>query len=132
MNTIFKVGMPVWDRVRFPNIQGVVDNILPEDVYPIKTSFGERSPSYSLDGRMYNDDLPTLSVVDYEFALPPQIIPHYFKKYDLVLVRNSEQDTWKLSVFGKLEAVGDFVYVTVYGNHWKYCIPFDQETYESQ
>lgn len=131
MTTIFKPGMAVWDRIRFPGIQGTIDSICLTDTYPVRV-MGFGGVVYSLDGRMYRSNLPTLSVVDYEFELPPQVIPYDFKKYDLVLVKDFDKDTWELSVFDTLVQDEDFRYRTVYGDHWKYCIPFDQETYENQ
>lgn len=133
MNTIFKPGMAVWDRIRFPGIQGTIDSICLTDKYPIKVRrFFDAIAAYTLDGRLYESDLPTLSVVDYEFKLPPQVIPHDFKKYDLILVRDSKEGLLELSIFDSLIQEEDLRYRTVYGDHWKYCIPFDQETYENQ
>ncbi len=132
MNTIFKTGMPVWDRVRHPGIQGVVEAVNAGSNNLIKVRFGDVITLYNSRGDFSKGGLPTLSVVDYEFELPPQVIPYDFKKYDLVLVKDFDKDTWELSVLDKILEEDDFTYLTVYGQQWRYCMPFDQETYENQ
>lgn len=74
MNTVFKVGMEVYDQVNYPNKKGKVVDVEPavdEDDYPIEVEFeGEYSSScYTLDGRLDLEQIPTLSTKPYEIKL---------------------------------------------------------------
>ena len=74
MNTVFKVGMEVYDQVNYPNKKGRVVDVEPAvdgDDYPIEVEFeGDYSSScYTLDGRLDLEQLPTLSTKPYKIKL---------------------------------------------------------------
>lgn len=74
METVFKVGMEVYDQVNYPNKKGKVVDTEPAvdgDDYPIEVEFeGEYSSScYTLDGRLDLEQIPTLSTKPYEIKL---------------------------------------------------------------
>ena len=74
METVFKVGMEVYDQVNYPNKKGKVVDVEPAvdgDDYPIEVEFeGEYSSScYTLDGRIDLEQIPTLSTKPYEIKL---------------------------------------------------------------
>ena len=74
METVFKVGMEVYDQVNYPNKKGKVVDTEPAvdgDDYPIEVEFeGEYSSScYTLDGRIDLEQIPTLSTKPYEIKL---------------------------------------------------------------
>lgn len=74
METVFKVGMEVYDQVNYPNKKGRVVDVEPAvdgDDYPIEVEFeGDYSSScYTLDGRLDLEQIPTLSTKPYEIKL---------------------------------------------------------------
>ena len=74
METVFKVGMEVYDQVNYPNKKGKVVDVEPAvdgDDYPIEVEFeGDYSCScYTLDGRLDLEQIPTLSTKPYEIKL---------------------------------------------------------------
>ena len=74
METVFKVGMEVYDQVNYPNKKGKVVDVEPavdDDNFPIEVEFeGEYSSScYTLDGRLDLEQIPTLSTTPYEIKL---------------------------------------------------------------
>ena len=69
MKTVFKVGMKVYDRVVFPDKEGMVVNIVEKDAFPIKVDsegIGV-THSYTKDGRIIEKLSPTLSTSSYTF-----------------------------------------------------------------
>lgn len=99
METIFKVGMKVWDYIRYPGIEGFVKQSSEHNGYGVIVDFQGKNSAYTLDGRWYKSWIPTLSVAPYEFKLPEQIVPHDFKKYDRVLVKDVESAAWEIDTF---------------------------------
>lgn len=74
METVFKIGMDVYDQVNYPNKKGKVVDVEPavdDDNFPIEVEFeGEYSSScYTLDGRLDLEQIPTLSTKPYEIKL---------------------------------------------------------------
>ena len=70
METVFKVGMKVYDQVVFPNKVGEVMNIVEKDAFPIKVrlvGIGV-THSYTKDGRIIEKLSPTLSTSSYNMA----------------------------------------------------------------
>ena len=67
MKTVFKVGMKVYDQVVFPNEEGEVIEIRDYKDYPIlvETESGN-TYSYTLDGRVFLKQTPTLSISPYK------------------------------------------------------------------
>jgi hypothetical protein len=130
METIFKVGMKVWDDVIFPGQEGLVEKINEGSVLSIIVSFGDDRESYTPFGAFLGRTAPTLSVVPYEFKLPEQIVPHNFKKYDRVLVRDGESKKWLLTLYQQPGKNG--CHVTLGNVLWLHCIPFDADIYENQ
>ena len=67
MKTVFKVGMKVYDQVNFPNEEGEVIEIRDYKDYPIlvETESGN-TYSYTLDGRVFLKQTPTLSISPYK------------------------------------------------------------------
>ena len=131
MERIFKVGMKVWDDVHFKGQTGKVYEINEDSNMPIRALFGNQKESYTLFGSCFKGAKPTLSVVPYDFKLPEQIVRHEFKKYDPVLVRDSEALDWNIEVFSHLSRNANMPYMTMRGSEWRFCIPFDAEVYEN-
>lgn len=48
-----------------------------------------------------------------------------FKTFDKVLVRNHLYEMWKPAFMYYKDKDSEFPYITMDGNKWKYCIPFD-------
>lgn len=74
MKTVFKKGMEVYDKVNYPNKKGKVVDTEPacdEDDYPIEVEFEDNysSATYTLDGRLDIEQIPTLSTKPYEIKL---------------------------------------------------------------
>ncbi len=67
MKTVFKVGMKVYDQIVFPNEEGEVIEIRDYKNYPIlvETESGNNY-SYTLDGRVFLKQTPTLSISPYK------------------------------------------------------------------
>ena len=67
MKTLFKVGMKVYDQIAFPNEEGEVIEIRDYKNYPIlvETESGNNY-SYTLDGRVFLKQTPTLSISPYK------------------------------------------------------------------
>ena len=68
METIFKVGMKVYDQIVFPTEEGEVIEIRNYKNYPVlvETESGN-TYSYTLDGRVSLKQTPTLSISLYTF-----------------------------------------------------------------
>lgn len=68
METIFKVGMKVYDQIVFPTEEGEVIEIRNHKNYPVlvETESGN-TYSYTLDGRVSLKQTPTLSISLYTF-----------------------------------------------------------------
>lgn len=66
MKTVFKKGQKVYDQINFPNEEGKVIEIRNYQDYPIlvETESGN-TYSYTLDGRIYLKQTPTLSTSPY-------------------------------------------------------------------
>lgn len=110
----FKVGQKVWDAVIAPGIEGVVKNII-EDV--IFVMFDDQQRTYYQSGRYYNERLPTLSAVPYEFKLPDQ--PEHFEYDELVLVRDRDDQEWRVRRFRKFNEGYAMPYKTNTGDWYK-------------
>ena len=69
METIFKVGMEVYDSVNYPNEKGEVIKTESDIVYtsrPIQVKFESNIENYTLDGRIGTfNQIPTLSTTPY-------------------------------------------------------------------
>lgn len=67
MKTVFKKGMKVYDQIVFPNEEGEVIEIRDYKDYPIlvETESGN-TYSYTLDGRVFLKQTPTLSISPYK------------------------------------------------------------------
>jgi len=67
MKTVFKVGMEVYDQIVFPNEKGKVIEIRDYKNYPVlvETESGN-TYSYTLDGRVFFKQTPTLSISPYK------------------------------------------------------------------
>ena len=68
METVFKVGMKVYDQVVFPNMEGKVVDINEYSSLPVivRCKYGKSGDlSYTADGRFYKDIEPTLSTKPY-------------------------------------------------------------------
>lgn len=118
MKTRFKVGMTVWDDVLYHGIEGKVIEHRSCGDYPIIVVFGSSKCSYTPDGRLVKDNLPTLSCVPYTFELPEQ--PHQFEVGDAVLCRD-EVSKW---FGGRVDEFRDGKPV-VLEHRWHEVIPFD-------
>ena len=70
METIFKVGMKVYDQFVFPNKEGKVLKIDESGNYPVRVSFGNPGItwSYTRDGRYYSNMEPSLSTSLYSIV----------------------------------------------------------------
>lgn len=74
METIFKVGMEVYDSLNFPNEKGFIKSISRDNYegkYPIVVEFKEKGKndsiqSYTLEGAYKSDFMPTLSTKPYK------------------------------------------------------------------
>ncbi|WP_454949022.1 hypothetical protein [Capnocytophaga leadbetteri] len=69
METVFKVGMVVYDSVNYPNEKGEVIKTKSDIVYtsrPIQVKFESNIENYTLDGRIGTfNQIPTLSTSPY-------------------------------------------------------------------
>ena len=66
MRTIFEIGMKVYDQVVFPDMEGKVIDINEYSSFPVKVRREDGGDfSYTLDGRLYKDLEPTLSIKPY-------------------------------------------------------------------
>jgi hypothetical protein len=67
METVFKVGMKVYDQVVFPNKEGKVVAIVENGVFPIRVSLGDPNTvhAYTFDGKYGLHLYPTLSTAPY-------------------------------------------------------------------
>lgn len=72
METIFKVGVKVYDQINFPDMEGKVVKIhKDESKYPLGVCFnGNMSIHYyDLEGRFRKENIPTLSTKPYKIVL---------------------------------------------------------------
>ena len=77
METIFKIGMEVYDSLNFPNKKGFIKSISRDNYegkYPIIVEFKEKDKndsiqSYTLEGVYKLDSMPTLSTKPYRVVL---------------------------------------------------------------
>ena len=73
METIFKVGMKVYDQFNFPDMEGKVTVISKEenDYYPVGVCFNNKvyDQYYTADGRFTDKYIPTLSTKPYKVEL---------------------------------------------------------------
>jgi len=72
METVFKVGMKVYDQINFPNLEGKVVKIHnDESKYPLGVCFNKEMSIhyYDLKGRFRKDNIPTLSTKPYKVEL---------------------------------------------------------------
>ena len=70
METVFKVGMKVYDQVVFPDKEGRVVDVVEKDAFPIKVyleGIGV-THSYTKDGRVIEKISPTLSTSSYNMV----------------------------------------------------------------
>lgn len=91
METVFKVGMEVYDQVNFPNKKGKVVDTEPtgeEDDYPIEVEFEDNysSSCYTLDGKLDLEQISTLSTKPYEIEFKgfeqKAPVPDFYNVYD--------------------------------------------------
>lgn len=76
-DTIFEIGMEVYDQVNYPNKKGEVvdvESFDDKDNFPVKVQFEdeyfcEYYTYYTLDGRIGLEHFPTLSTRPYEVKL---------------------------------------------------------------
>lgn len=69
MKTKLKVGDKVYDSALFGDLEGIVQNIAPENYdghYKVIVAFGVLKQDYTLDGRNYSKFNPTLSMQPYD------------------------------------------------------------------
>lgn len=68
METVFKVGMKVYDQVNFPDMEGIVEEINIDSKYSIEVSFDDEKYTglYYLDGTESRGFKPTLSTKPYK------------------------------------------------------------------
>ena len=67
MKTVFRKGMKVYDQIVFPNEEGEVIEIRDYKDYPILVETESRNTySYTLDGRVFLKQTPTLSISPYK------------------------------------------------------------------
>lgn len=48
-----------------------------------------------------------------------------FKPFDRVLVRDDDEGVWNADFFGRKKEVGEFQFVSMGGQAWRYCIPYE-------
>lgn len=53
---------------------------------------------------------------------------HEFKKYDPVLVRDTDDSCWRPAVFKQIDPLLAFPFSTIDGNAWKQCVPLNDNT----
>lgn len=117
------VGQSVWDDVIHPGTYGVVDSITSDRVI-VQYDTGQH---YYFFG---DNDIRFLSAVPYTFELPPQPEPIWIpEKWERVLVRGHELDTWRPHIFFQYlhGTPNPFQIMGKEGGCWKYCIPFDPD-----
>ena len=52
---------------------------------------------------------------------------HQFKPFDQVLVRDFDEDTWKVGIYSHYKEASDIPYICV-GSYYSQCIPYNEET----
>ena len=57
----------------------------------------------------------------------PKFDPKTLKPFDKVLVRDCENDMWKVDFYSHKDADGEFTYVCI-GRSYTYCIPYNDDT----
>ena len=130
METIFKVGMKVYDQVVFPDKEGMVVNIVEKDAFPIKVYLEGVcvTHSYTKDGRITEKLSPTLSTSSYTIVGFEQKAPtptydgvrtEKFKKGEYVSILNGIElpDEKTAKAF---EALSKLIWLRDYYNEgWK-------------
>ena len=69
METVFKVGMKVYDQLVFPNKKGVITDIEEGNVYPLVVKVENGNLHYRLDGAFNIGTIPTLSTNPYKIEM---------------------------------------------------------------
>ena len=73
METVFKVGMKVYDQINYPNMKGKIEEVNLNISYPVAVSFRSKEYEYkgfySLDGTKNNSFKPTLSTKPYKVTI---------------------------------------------------------------
>lgn len=73
METVFKVGMKVYDQINYPNMKGKIEEVDLNISYPVAVSFRSKEYEYkgfySLDGTKNNSFKPTLSTKPYKVTI---------------------------------------------------------------
>ena len=57
----------------------------------------------------------------------PKFDPKTLRPFDKVLVRDCENDMWKVDFYSHKDADGEFTYVCI-GSPYTYCIPYNDDT----
>lgn len=91
METVFKVGMTVYDSFYFKNKVGTIKEIRNVDNYPIIVEFKEENKrniiqSYTLEGYYRKDSIPTLSTTPYSIE---------YKGFEQKAPVPTFEDAWK-------------------------------------
>lgn len=103
METVFKTGDRVYEGVRFQS-WGTVTETEKDTFFSIIVQFDnlDNAISFTLDGRYKSNEPPTLSFTEYDLVKVgfsqerPEILP---EKGDIVWVRDSEDEAWKIVHF---------------------------------
>lgn len=102
METVFKVGMKVYDQINFPNMEGKVVKIHEdESKYPLGVCFNENMSIhyYDLEGRFRKEKIPTLSTKPYKVVLDG------FEQKEPV---PTFEDAWKSTKKIYVQRIGDY------------------------
>lgn len=94
METVFKVGMEVYDSVNYPNEKGEVIKTKSDIVYtsrPIQVKFESNIEDYTLDGRIGTfNQIPTLSTSPYTLQGFEQRVPVTYEEAVEWVKKNSK------------------------------------------
>lgn len=113
--------------------KGIVRSVDRKDNYPIFVEFekNDRVSEYTEEGREQTTDLyPVLfhlkGFTPPSCSEPERKFKYNFKPFDKVLANHGKGCIWHLALFAYYDLDYEhFPYVTLHGEHWMHCIPFE-------
>jgi hypothetical protein len=122
-----KLYSPLYGEVMFYKISYNKD-------YPIVVQDNDEAlGSFMKDGRYYNFEdaecmlFPSKDCRDWSQFVQHKQKPEYnFKPFDRVLVRDTDNEVWRMALFEMKRKGTEYPYLTMYGTyHHQYCIPYE-------
>ena len=97
------VGQQVWDKT-VSDEAGEIVSTKSSILYPIKVKFGSQTVEYTLNGKLFQEAMPTLSTKPYEIKMEgfsQEVQEELPNKGQICWGRDTNQDSWAIGHFIK-------------------------------